>query len=55
MERINNFLFVYSWIIVSLLIGISYLTVYTSFLMKPNFSVPIDTMDQFIENGSNLF
>lgn len=42
----------YSWIIISFLIATYYLTGYTSLLSRPRHRKPIDTMDEFLDNGN---
>lgn len=44
----------FSWIILSLLIGTSYTSVYLSRLSSPGFTKLIDTIEDFVDNGEKL-
>lgn len=45
------FIFILSWILLCLWIGICYTTVYTSLLTSPGFTKIIDTIEDFLEKG----
>lgn len=44
-----NIICVFSWIIVCLLIGVSYTTRYTALLTSPSYSKPINTVEDFLD------
>lgn len=41
----------FSWIILSLLVGLGYTTIYTSRLTNPIYTKPIDTFEDFAANS----